>query len=134
MYKYALTCTSYIQCIVACNLCSMAAGGVGAGMRLSDIAEFIFTDPSADGRRKTIRWLQARSLLATQMTCSCGGVMNLIQRDLQRSTTQDDKWAWKCPECTSVRSIRSGSWFEGESVLSGIAVIYRAHRGGSRIF
>ena len=50
--EYALMCTSYIQCIVACNLCSMAAGGVGAGMRPSDIAEFIFTDPSADGRKK----------------------------------------------------------------------------------
>ena len=73
------------------------AGGVGAGvssgMRLSDIAEFIFTKASADGRTKTIRWLQARSLLASQMTCSCGRVMNLIQQDLQRSTTQDNKWA-----------------------------------------
>ena len=61
----------------------MAAGGVGAGMRLSDIAEFIFTDPSADGRRKTIRWLQARSLLATQMTCS---VWRSHEFDSTRST------------------------------------------------
>ena len=83
-------------------------------MRLSDIAEFIFTEASADGRRKTIRWLQARSLLASHVSCSCGRVMNFVQRDLQRSTTQDDKWAWKCPACTSVRSIRSGSWFEGK--------------------
>ena len=95
----------------------MAAGGVGAGMRLSDIAEFIFTEASADGRRKTIRWLQARSLLASQMTCSCGRSMNLFQRDLQRSTTQDDKWAWRCPGCTSIRSIRRGSWFEGSYTL-----------------
>ena len=40
--------------------------------------------------------------------------MNLIERDLQRGN-QDDKWAWKCPECSNVKSIRSGSWFESES-------------------
>ena len=93
---------------------------VGIGYNLSDIAEYIFTDASADGRRKTIRWLQARSLLATQMTCSCGIAMNLVQRDLQRGTKQDDKWAWKCPECTSVHSIRRGSWFEGNHSFSVI--------------
>lgn len=82
---------------------------------LSDIAEYIFTEASTEGRMKTIRWLQARSLLASRMTCSCGATMNLIQRDLQRGTKQDDKWAWKCPECTSVHSIRRGSWFEGEA-------------------
>jgi len=82
--------------------------------RLADIAEFIFTDATAEGRLKTIRWLQARNLLASQMTCTCRGNMNLIERDLQRGE-QDDKWAWKCPECSNVRSIRSGSWFERES-------------------
>lgn len=85
---------------------------------LSDIAEYIFTEASADGRKKTIRWLQARSLLVSRMTCSCGVHMNLIQRDLQRGTKQDDKWAWKCPECTSVHSIRRGSWFEGIAIVA----------------
>lgn len=91
---------------------------------VSDIAEYMFTEASADGRKKTIRWLQARNLLASQMTCSCGANMNLIQRELQRGTTQDDKWAWKCPECTSVRSIRGGSWFEGTSALCCTYVMY----------
>lgn len=85
--------------------------------RLADIAEFIFTDATAEGRLKTIRWLQARSLLASQMTCTCSSNMNLIERDLHRGM-QEDKWAWKCPECSNVRSIRSESWFERELATS----------------
>ena len=83
---------------------------------LADIAEYIFTSATGEGRLKTIRWLQARDLLASQMTCTCrrGGNMTLIERDLQRGI-QDDKWSWKCPECSNVKSIRSGSWFESES-------------------
>ena len=81
---------------------------------LADIAEFIFTETTAEGRLKTIRWLQARSLIASRMTCTCAGTMELIMRDLNRGN-MDDKWAWKCPECTNVRSVRSGSWFESES-------------------
>ena len=69
----------------------MAVAAIGCS--LSDIAEYIFIEASADGRKKTIRWLQARSLLASRMTCTCGVNMNLIQRDLQRGTKQDDKWA-----------------------------------------
>ena len=87
--------------------------------RLADIAEFIFTDATAEGRLKTIRWLQARSLLASQMTCTCSSNMNLIERDLYRHRgMQEDKWAWKCPECSNVRSIRSESWFERELATS----------------
>ena len=82
---------------------------------LADIADVIFTEQSAEGRRKTIRWLQARNLLASQLTCTCTGIMYLIERDLDRGK-QDDKWAWKCPDCGSVRSIRSGSWFESKSL------------------
>ena len=90
----------------------MAIAGLGR-TSLADVAEFMFTDATAEGRLKTIRWLQARSLLASQMSCTCTGIMDLIERDL-RVGKQDDKWAWKCPECTSVRSIRSGSWFESK--------------------
>ena len=57
--------------------------------RLADIAEFIFTDATAEGRLKTIRWLQARSLLASQMTCTCSSNMNLIERDLHRGMQED---------------------------------------------
>ena len=85
-------------------------------MSLSDIAEYIFTEASPDGRRKTMRWLQTRGLLATQMSCTCAGTMYLTERDLNRGN-QDDKWAWRCPECTSIRSIRSGSWFEGQQCI-----------------
>ena len=91
---------------------AMAGATAPHDMHLVDIAEVIFTEGSFDARLKTIRWLQARSLLATQMTCSCAGNMILIKRDLSRGK-QDDKWAWRCPECTSIKSIRSGSWFEG---------------------
>ena len=90
----------------------MAIAGIGRNS-LADVAEFMFTDATAEGRLKTIRWLQARSLLASQISCICTGIMDLIERDL-RVGKQDDKWAWKCPECTSVRSIRSGSWFESK--------------------
>ena len=98
-------------------------------MSLSDIAEYIFTDASPDGKRKTIRWLQARGLLATQMSCTCAGNMYLVERDLRRGN-QDDKWAWRCPECTSTRSIRSGSWFEGEFNSLRLA-IYMSYRHAS---
>lgn len=94
-----------------CN--SMAVAGPSQ-YSLADIAEIIFTEASVRGRLKTIRWLQARSLLATQMTCTCATSMNLVERDLHRGN-QDDKWAWKCPNCTNVKSIRSGSWFESKS-------------------
>ena len=75
--------------------------------------KYIFTKASPDGRCKTMRWLQARGLLATQMSCTCAGNMYLTERKLNRGN-KDDKWAWMCPEYTSVQSIRSGSWFEGE--------------------
>ena len=55
---------------------------------LSDIAEYMFTEASAEGRKKTIRWLQARNLLASQMTCSCGANMNLANST--RITTRND--------------------------------------------
>ena len=55
----------------------MAAAATSPGC-LVDIAEFIFTETTAEGRLKTIRWLQARGLLAFSMTCSCGTMMNLI--------------------------------------------------------
>ena len=82
-------------------------------MSLLDISEFIFTEDSARGRLKTITWLQTHNLLASRMTCTCTAAMNLTERQLQ-SSTQDDKWAWKCPECSSIRSIRGGSWFESK--------------------
>ena len=81
-------------------------------MSLTELSKYVFTDESADGRMKTIAWLQAHQLLATSMTCNCGtGGMNMVQRD--RAGTQNDKWAWRCPHCSSIKSIRSGSWFEG---------------------
>ena len=84
-------------------------------MSLTALAEYVFTEDTAEGRMKTITWLQGRQLLATQMTCGNCGVagMNMVRRD--RTGTQDDKWAWRCSDssCSSVKSIRSGSWFEG---------------------
>ena len=81
-------------------------------MSLEDIAKYIFVQPTPEGRLTTIRWLQTRGLLATEMTCSCAGTMSLVKRN-PHGGTQDDKWAWKCPLCTNVKSVRSGSWFEG---------------------
>jgi len=90
----------------------MATPTVGrAGTSLADLAEVMFTDATAEGKLKTVRWLQARNLLASRMTCTCAGIMDLTERDLRRGK-QDDKWAWKCPECSNVKSIRSGSWVE----------------------
>ena len=99
------------------------AGATAPRECLVDIAEFIFTEASFDARLKTIRWLQARNLLATQMTCSCAGNMILIKRDFSRGK-QDDKWAWRCPECTSIKSIRSGSWFEGIAIATYSRCLY----------
>ena len=62
----------------------MAVTSAPHDMHLVDIAEFIFSEASFDARLKTIRWLQAISLLATQMTCSCAGSMILIKRDFTR--------------------------------------------------
>ena len=88
-------------------------------MSLSALAPYIFTDSSADGRKKTIEWLQTRHLLANQMTCNrCHFSMNLVKRE--RSGSQNDKWAWRCSACSSIKSIRSGSWFEGQ--LKGFCV------------
>ena len=78
------------------------------------IAQYVFTEDSTDGRIKTIAWLQARRLLANNVMChQCNINMNMVQRERQ-NTTQDDKWAWRCPKCSSIRSKRCGSWFEGE--------------------
>ena len=70
-------------------------------MSLSALAEHIFTDSSAEGRMKTIAWLQRRHLLANRMSCNVcgpGSDMRMVKRD--RLGTQDDKWAWRCPGCT----------------------------------
>ena len=65
-------------------------------MSLTELAEYMFTEDTAEGRMKTISWLQGRQLLATRMTCGNCGVagMNMVRRD--RTGTQDDKWAWRC--------------------------------------
>ena len=83
-------------------------------MSLSAIAEYVFTESSGDGRMKTITWLQRRHLLGNRMSCNtCHATMNMVKRDRSGTTTQDDKWAWRCPTCSSIKSIRSESWFEG---------------------
>lgn len=82
-------------------------------MSLSAIADYVFTESSADGRMKTITWLQRHRLLANRMSCNtCRVSMNMVKRE-RSGTTQDDKWAWRCPTCSSIKSIRSESWFEG---------------------
>ena len=44
-----------------------------ADMNLCTITRYAFTEDSADGRMKTITWLQAHRLLANIMTCNqCG--------------------------------------------------------------
>ena len=87
-----------------------------ADMNFSVISQYAFTEDSADGRMKTIAWLQARRLLASIMICNlCYSNMTLVNRERQ-ATAQDDKWAWRCPRCNSIKSIRSGSWFEGEDI------------------
>ena len=113
IFQLYIASSSRTHEVVAFIKCDRVRGIAVAVMSWS-LFEYIFTEASADDRKKIIRWLQARNLLASRMICSCGVNMNLIQRDLQRGTTQDDKWAWKCPECTSIRSIRRGSWFKGE--------------------
>jgi len=81
-------------------------------MSLAAISPYVFTEDSADGRKKTICWLQARRLLANIMVCNlCHISMNMVYRERQ-STAQDDKWAWRCPRCSSIKSVRCGSWFE----------------------
>ena len=76
-------------------------------MSLSAIADNIFTEASADGRMKTITWLQGRHLLANRMSCNtCHVPMNMVIRE-RSGTTQDDKWAWRCPTCSSIKSIGS---------------------------
>jgi len=83
-------------------------------MSLSALSEYIFTDSSrsAEGRMKTISWLQTRHLLVNAMFCNkCATNMRMVKRD--RSGSQGDKWAWRCQNCHSIKSIRSGSWFEG---------------------
>ena len=101
-------------------------------MSLSVIAQYIFTDDTAAGRMKTITWLQARGLLANTMHCNiCSTNMDMVQRN--REGTQNDKWAWRCPVCSSIKSIRSGSWFEGgyrpinmlTILLTNITYLYR---------
>ena len=88
-------------------------------MSLTALSEFVFTDETAEGRMKTITWLQTHHLLATRMTCNCGPAgMNMVRRD--RIGTQTDKWAWRCTDsnCSSIKSIHSGSWFEGTKLIS----------------
>ena len=101
-------------------------------MSLSAIAQYIFTDDTAAGRMKTITWLQAQGLLANTMHCNiCSTNMDMVQRN--REGTQNDKWAWRCPDCSSIKSIRSGSWFEGgyrpinmlTILLTNITYLYR---------
>ena len=87
-------------------------------MSLSTIADYVFTEPSADGRMKTITWLQRHRLLANRMSCNtCHVSMNMVKRE-RLGTTQDDKWTWRCPTCSSIKSIRSESWFEGTHACS----------------
>ena len=85
-------------------------------MSLTALAPYVFTEESAEGRMKTIQWLQTRHLLANRMTCNrCHLDMTLVKRE--RSGSQNDKWAWRCSVCSSVKSIRSGSWFEGQRII-----------------
>ena len=86
-------------------------------MSLTAIAPYVFTEESVEGRMKTIQWLQTHNLLADRMICNrCHLDMILVKRE--RSGSQNDKWAWSCSECSSVKSIRSGSWFEGHCMNS----------------
>lgn len=85
-------------------------------MSLEAISEYVFPADSSDGRMKTITWLQGLRLLANQIICNqCTINMEMIRRE--RPGTQDDKWAWRCSRCKSVRSIRGGSFFEGELAI-----------------
>ena len=53
-------------------------------MSLTALAPYVFTEESAEGRMKTIQWLQTRHLLANRMTCNrCHLDMTLVKRNDQ---------------------------------------------------
>ena len=102
---------------VLISLCIVSPTVNPPEMSLSAISHYVFTDSSAEGRMLTISWLMARNLLANTISChKCASDMTMVKRD-QQGTSQDDKCAWRCPSCYSIRSIRSGSWFEGTTLL-----------------
>ena len=83
-------------------------------MSLTAISPYVFTDETADGRMKMISWLQACRLLATTMACNCGASnMDMIIGAIVQELRMINGPGGAQVVASSIKSIRSGSWFEG---------------------
>ena len=73
-------------------------------MSMSTLGPIIF----ANGISAAIDFLKSKSLLASSMNCTtCGLPMNWVRCT---TTACKDGWSWRCPNCSTYKSIRTGSF------------------------
>ena len=68
-----------------------------------------------DDPDQCIQWLATRGLLANSRICEvCPG--NIRCRLIRRADAVNDKFNWRCPNCTYKKSIRHDSFFSGKNL------------------